>query len=56
MKIKFLNGDIYVSKILGGGVTTPKILGGVLNPNPPAPYIRHAGMDTLDNSLAWINV
>ena len=28
MKIKFLNGDVYVPKILGGGVITPKILGG----------------------------
>ena len=31
MKIKFLYGDIYVPKILGGGgVITPKILGGYL--------------------------
>ena len=30
MEIKFLNGDIYVPKILGGGVITPN--------NPP--YLR----------------
>ena len=28
MEIKFLNGDVYVPKIMGGGVITPKIPGG----------------------------
>ena len=36
-KIKFLNWDIYVPKILGV-VITPKILGGLISPTTPLLY------------------
>ena len=54
MEIKFLNLDIFVPKILGGGgVNYPKdSRGGVINPNNP-PYIRHCIYQKLLYSVSY---
>jgi len=62
MEIKFLNGNIYVHKVLqgaitpkilgvGGGVITPRILGGVINPNTPPPV--YASVYIYIYNISW---
>ena len=44
MEIKFLNGNVFVPKNLGGGGNYPKDSRGVSNPNNP-PFIYATGSD-----------